>query len=171
MEKLFENVTAYSSEIYQQFETFHREKYNFSYGSYTLFIIILLLFCSIANFSSNNIGLGFLFILVLICFVGWRFLHPYFLVKKETTSEKIIKQLKNKFSFYKNKMKITNKEGSFYFYYWKLYKVYETSDYFYLYMTKTHSFVLSKQCFTLGTPEDFASFMKKKTMFNYKKQA
>ena len=53
--------------------------------------------------------------------------------------------------------------------YWKLYKIFENEDYFYLYLDKTHAFLLSKQGFDIGTPEEFREFIKKKCIFKFRK--
>lgn len=170
MNSLFKNITTYSPELYQEFQSFHHNKYSFSYQFYTLFIMVLLLFCAIVNFSGNNMVLGLFFLLIFSCFIGWRFLYPSFLVRKESTSKKITTKMKNTFSFYKNYIHIRNKEGAFRFYYYRLYRVFETKNYFYLYYNKNHSFVLSKDGFCLGTSEDFATFIHKKALFKYTKQ-
>ena len=50
-------------------------------------------------------------------------------------------------------------------YYFKLHKVFETKDYFYLYLDEDTAFLVSKSGFKLGTPKDFSEFIKKKCIF------
>ena len=55
-------------------------------------------------------------------------------------------------------------------YYFKLHKVFETKDYFYLYLDEDTAFLVSKSGFKIGTPKDFSEFIKKKCMFKYSKE-
>ena len=55
-------------------------------------------------------------------------------------------------------------------YYFKLYKVFETQDYFYLYLDEDTAFLVSKSGFKIGTPKDFSEFIKKKCIFKYSKE-
>lgn len=57
------------------------------------------------------------------------------------------------------------------FYYFKLYKVYETKDYFYLYIDDENAAMVSKNGFKVGTAEEFSKFIKKKCLLKYSKQA
>lgn len=55
MEKLFENTTTYSPNVYAEFVKFHNEKYNLKYHSYTLFVLALIVFCMVSQFMYGNI--------------------------------------------------------------------------------------------------------------------
>ena len=48
---------------------------------------------------------------------------------------------------------------------WKLYKIYETNDFFYLYINKDHAFLLEKNTFTKGDISTFYIFVKRKIWF------
>lgn len=165
MEKLFENTTTYNSKIYAEFVKFHNQKYNLKYNLYTLFMLILIAFCIVSQFLHGNIHLGILFVIIMFSFLIFRVFHPYFFVKKEANSNKVKKQLTNKYSFYDNYMEIKNLTGKVKIKYYKLYKIFETEDYFYLYINKNYSYVLSKSNFSIGTAEDFYKFMKKKLWY------
>ena len=52
--------------------------------------------------------------------------------------------------------------------YYKLYRVFETKNYFYLYLDKTNILVLDKSGFLLGTIQDFKRFMKHKMWLKFK---
>ena len=52
--------------------------------------------------------------------------------------------------------------------YYKLYRVFETENYFYFYLDKTNILVLEKSGFLLGTIQDFEKFMKRKMWFRFK---
>lgn len=165
MNKLFENTTTYNSTEYRKFLEFHNKKYSFKYNLYTLFILFLLIFCMILQFMNSNINLGCLFLTVAICFLAYRIFRPYFFVKKESNSDKVKKQLTNTYSFYDKYMEIKNRNDFIKLKYYRLYKIFETDDSFYLYMNKDYSFVLSKNGFSIGKQEDFYKFIKKKLWF------
>ena len=75
--------------------------------------------------------------------------------------------------------KITNCSYSFYkwyftlndqtIYYFKLYKVFETNDYFYLYVNDESAALVSKNGFKIGSAETFSEFIRKKCFFKYSK--
>ena len=55
--------------------------------------------------------------------------------------------------------------------YFRLYKVYETPKYFYLYLTKQYSFIIDKEGFTQGDAKEFSKFIKNKLLwFKYKNE-
>ena len=54
--------------------------------------------------------------------------------------------------------------------YLKLYKVFETQDYFYLYIDEEHAALVNKKGFKIGNVEAFTDFIKKKCLFKYSKQ-
>ena len=71
------------------------------------------------------------------------------------------------FSFYKFHFSVEKKTFS----YLKLYKVFETKDYFYLYLDEENAILVSKKGFKLGTSKEFSEFIKKKCLFKYSKEA
>ncbi len=165
MEKLFENVTTYDKEEYKKFVIFHNKKYNLKYNLYTLFVLLLILFCSVSGFFANNIRIGILFLLIAFCFALYRLFHPYLFVKKEAKSKKITEKLTNTYTFYEKFFIIKNKQDTIKLKYYKLYKIFETKDCFYLYLNKTHAFVLSKNTFKIGDSTNFYNFIKNKLWF------
>ena len=91
---LFKNTTKYSEENYAKFLQFHDKKYSFSYKLYTIVIIMLILFCIIAQVKYHNYSIAIIFCIALTLFFLWRFFHPITLVQKELKSDSI-KYLKN----------------------------------------------------------------------------
>lgn len=165
MEKLFENTTAYSTGVYKEFLEFHNQKYSLKYHLYTLLFVFALIFCMILQFSNNNIGLGIIFTCVLIFFILYRVFQPLLFVKKEASSNKIKKQMRNTYSFYDKYMKVTNGKDVVKLNYYKLHRVFNTPKYFYLYINKNYSFILDKNNFTIGNAKNFGTFIKKKTWY------
>lgn len=162
MEIRFQNTTAYNLAEYKKFVEFHAEKYNLKYHFYTIFMMALIIFCMILQFSYGKIALGIGFVFVLVLFLFYRILHPLFLTKKEASSKKIQKKTKNTYTFYDDFAIISNGEDSVKLRYSKFYKIFEQTDRFYLYLDKNHSYVLLKNNFTIGNANDFYAFMKKK---------
>lgn len=169
MKVLFKNKTQYSKEIYKEFLEFHQEKYGSKYIINTVLISILFLFCIIVQIQSYKFELAILTAIILTIFICWRLYNPVNTVKKEIKSEKIEKEQQFIFKFYDKYFNIYGKKINSKIIYWKLYKIFENEDYFYLYLDKTHAFLLSKQGFDIGTPEEFREFIKKKCIFKFRK--
>ena len=166
--KLFENETQYSTNDYVQFLRFHGKKFNFSYVTYTLFWGSLLFLCLILAFGTGARLQGVSITIVLILFIGYRFARPRMIVNNELNSDKFGDSNVNTFSFYEKEFEVLNKNGSFNYKYFMLYRIYETRDFFYLYVTKENAFLVSKYAFSLGTERDFAAFMKVRCKSKYK---
>ena len=166
-EILFKNTTKYNSKNYNQFIEFHNKKYALSNNFYTIIMTILLIYCIILNIKKSNIPFIFLFIALL---VGFLLCRIYFPIKRyQKTQKKLsnIKEVGYTFSFYNLYFLLDEKV----IYYFKLYKVFETKDYFYLYLNPDYAMLVSKNGFKIGTAEDFSNFIKKKCLLKYRKQA
>ncbi len=167
---LYKNTTKYNKSVYLEFLQFHKKKFGFQYTFYTAFIIGLLLFCVSLQIKVHNLTLASILCVAITCFLLWRYLHPISEVSKEFHSNKIQNEEEFTFLFYEKyfKMQDTLKENNINYY--KLYKVFETSRFFYLYIDKTHSILLDKENFSIGSPDDFAKFMQKKCWYKFKKE-
>ena len=165
MNMLFKNTTKYSKECYENFLIFHNKKFGVSSNFYTLLIVILMAFCIVLQLKAGNTQLAFIFILTLICFLLWRIFHPIKEVKDEFESKKIQKESTFIFRFYEKYFTISDSYNFEKIKYWKLYKIYETNDFFYLYINKNHAFLLEKNTFTKGDISTFYRFVKRKIWF------
>lgn len=168
MEKLFENKTTYTKDTYMEFLRFHAKTYNLSYTLYTVFWAIIFILCVYAAFDSGNRMQGVIITVILIGFVTYRLYRPKRVVENELKSDKVSNNNTNTFSFYNNNFLVENNNGSFSFRYFMLRRIFETDDFFYLYVSKENAFLVSKKSFTFGTAEDFSKFIKKKCAFKYK---
>lgn len=164
---LFKNSTKYSKQLYDKFTLFHNEKNSLNYDLFTIFILILFLYCIFATIQFKIFSLTILFILMFIFFVGYRIFNPIYLYKKETTKKEITDEKIFKFYFYNTYFKVRNNLDFDKISYFRLYRVYETKEYFYLYLTKKYSFIIDKKGFSLGTEKEFSNFMKNKMKFKY----
>ena len=166
MEPLFKNITIYNSKIYDQFIEFHGKHFSFSYNAYNLIMFILLLYCIILNIIEKNL----IFVLLFVALSVFLFLLRIYCPTKrheETKSEyEDNKENIFDFSFYKNYFTVGEKTV----YYFKLYRLFETDEYFYLYIDDENAVLLSKTGFKIGSSEEFAKFMKKKCFLKYRKK-
>lgn len=170
MKELFKNRTTYTQDIYIEFLKFHNKTYNFSYMSYTIAWSAFLLLCIYLAFDSELRLQGVLLTIVLICFIVYRLYRPKMVVNKEIKSDKIIDNNTNTFTFYDKNFEVENNNGRFIYRYIMLRRVFETEDYFYLYVTKENAFLISKKSFSLGSAEEFSKFIKNKCALRYKKK-
>ena len=166
---LFKNETKYTKEIYKKFVDFHSNKYNTKYNMYTIIIVFLILFCIVLQVSYRYYLIAFLTCIIFAIFCLYRFLHPLSIVKKELEGEIIQKEKSFTFKFYDKYFIISEKKDLNIVKYYKLKKAFETKDFFYLYLDKSHAFLLNKKNFIIGNPEDFSRFLKKKCFLRFKK--
>lgn len=167
MKPLFENVTKYDNKNYKKFLEFHSKKYSFSYNFYTITMVLLLIYCVIFNIIQKNLPIFLLFFVLLIIFL---FIRIYWPIKRyQKTKKQIAQNKKNNFIFSFYNFYFTLNETTHY--YFKLYKVFETKDYFYLYVNEDNAAMVNKNGFNLGTPDEFSKFIKRKCLLKYSKQS
>lgn len=158
-----------SQKDYIDFLTFHGKKFNFSYILYTIFWIFIFCLCLIITFGTGSRIQGVLITIILIIFIIYRFARPKFIINKELESDKLDNDDNaNTFSFYDKSFDVSNKEGTFSYKYFMIYRVFEVCDFYYLYMTKENAFIVSKHAFSLGNQKDFSKFIKSKCRSKYK---
>lgn len=169
MKLLFKNTTQYTKPVYDEFLEFHRKKYHLTYTIYTAVVTALVLFCIVLQVKYHNFTLAILVCCVLTAFILWRLLHPVSEVAKEYKSDKIKKEKEFTFKFYDKFFIVSDDKEFSKLKYFNLYRVFETNSFFYLYIDKTHSFLLNKSCFKKQNPHEFSIFIKKKCWWCYKK--
>ena len=166
---LFKNTTKYNKKVYDKFLQFHRNKFSLSYTFYTAIVAIALFYCISMQVIYHNLTLAISLCTVLTAFFLWRFLHPIKEVSKDYHSDTIQKEKEFTFLFFDNHFKIRDQLSSEIVKYYKLYRVFETTDFFYFYIDKTHSYLISKAGFFKGSTSEFSTFIKKKCWWKYKK--
>lgn len=170
MKILYKNITKYDENMYKEFLSFHQKIFGLKYSLYTAFIIGLLLILIAIQIHIHNMNIAIIICFIIAGFFLWRYLHPAYEVSKEFNSEKIKNQKLFTFIFYEKTFKIRedDKLETFIVKYTELYKVFETNTFFYLYIDKTHSFLVNKNSFTDGNLEDFQEFIRGKCRLKYK---
>lgn len=168
MKILFKNNTKYTREKYNDFIEFHKNKYGKKVIANILIISICILYILIFNIINKN----WLLILSVLIIGIILYIANNLKTTKETSKNKkmINKQKEFTFFFYKNYIKIRCGRKFDRLKYFELYKVFETKEYFFLYTDETHSLIISKDGFEIGTAKGFSEFIKKKCLLKYKKE-
>lgn len=169
MKILFKNKTKYTKEIYKEFVEFHNKKYSFQYTLFNIFIIALLLFFIICQIKYEYYVLAIISCIVFTVFCLYRYFHPISVVKKELNGNTIKKEKSFTFKFYDKHFIIQDSSISNLVKYYKLRRCFETKDFFYLYIDKTHAFLINKENFSIGNSSDFSKFIRKKCFLRFKK--
>lgn len=167
MNILFKNKTKYTKQIYKKYLQFHQNKFKHKYIFTTIVIILLLLFCIVTNLKYQNYPTSFVLIVSLTAFLFYKFFYPIKKVQKELKTEKFEKEKIFTFKFYEKFFTISDNKKFEKIKYWKLYRVYESKDFFYLYIDKEHAFLLDKSTFIKGNPYDFYKFIRKKYLLKF----
>lgn len=170
MKELFINETKCSKKEYEIFIKAHGEQYGLKEDLYT--IIYAIFFISFIIYSLKNMlcFAGVMLTIILIGFLAYRIIQPNLVVKKEIKSKKIKNEQINIYKFYKYHFSVKNIQGASTIMYFKIHKVLENSTHFYIYLTKTNAYVVSKQGFTKGNSNDFSEFLRKRVWFRYNKK-
>lgn len=165
MKILYKNKTKYTKETYSKYLQFHQSKFGNRYTFTTIVTILFLCFCIITNLQYSNHLTASALLIVLVSFCFYRFFYPIKLVKKELKTEKFEKEQEFTFRFYDKFFTVSTTKYIEKIKYWKLYKIYETEEFFYLYIDNSHAFLLNKNTFTKGDTSEFFKFIKRKLWF------
>lgn len=168
MEILFKNTTKYSKTVYQEFLQFHNEKMGFKYNLHSVQIISLLLFFAIIQIKCHNIDLATIFCFLIACFFFWRYLYPAMDVSKNYNSEKIQNEQEFTFTFYDKYFTVQNQTEMSHVKYSQIYKIFETPTFLYLYVDETHSLLVDKKTFSIGSSDKFSDFISRKCWYKFK---
>ena len=160
LKALFKNKTTYSKEIYDRFLEFHRNKFGFKYKLYNIIVIGIILACIVYSVGYKAYTTSVVFCIILVIFIIWRFLKPVAEVAKDYNSDKVKKSTIYTFNFYDKYFTVQDKKTVSKIKYYKLYRLFQTKDFFYLYIDKSHAFLIDKSGFFKGNSADFYKFIK-----------
>lgn len=168
MKLLFKNNTKYTKANYHAFIEFHKNKF----GVRMLMKIGILLLCLgyivIVNAMSHNWKGILIFILIGVILYFLQYIKEN---RQEKNNNKMLKKSNNfTFYFYEKYIKIRCGRKFDRLRYFEIHKVFETKQYFFLYTDESHSLILHKEGFEIGTSKDFAEFMRKKYPLKYKRE-
>lgn len=167
MENLFQNTTLLNKDVYFEFNKFHfcswrfyKQAYIFILVMSTLLVVMgVLELCNVVKLKGDGgwsclVGFGFMAYALLL----WRL--PKLLTNRLLKTDKRLRiPIENEYAFEEECLRASYAEGNVSFQYSNLYKVSESDTYFYLYINSMMAYIVSKADFTLGTPEQFRSFM------------
>ena len=164
MKVLFKNITKYTKENCNNFEKFHIHKYGKREIRRFIWISLLLIYIFIMNIIYKN----WLFLLCAILTI----IIIYFIMQFQHNETKKEKKKNKTFSFYfyENYIKVKYKHQFERLLYFKIHKVFETENYFYIYTDEKSAFILQKEGFQIGSATEFAVFMQHKLPFKYHKE-
>ena len=164
MKVLFKNTTKYTKENCNNFLEFHTNKY----GKKELIELILVIICIGYIIVFNIININWILLLMAIL-IG---IGIYFYKKNNNIKSKKQKNTIKEFTFYfyDKYIKIKYKRNFERLKYFQLHKVFETEEYFFLYLDEKQSLILSKSGFEVGNPKGFSKFIKGKCPFKYKNE-
>ena len=159
---IFENKTRYSQKDYDIFLESYKKEYSTSEYAYTLFYILFFGLCMVLAFMKKDYLLGIGIIVGLGIYLWYKIIRPNQLVNKTRNSQELSGNFVNNYEFYKNYFKVENSEGKAQALYLKLYRVVETKEYFYIYISRQYAYIISKSGFTKGDKDEFSKFIRKK---------
>lgn len=162
MKILFKNTTKYDKENCDNFVEFHSNKFGKKELLEMLLVGICILYILIFNIIYKNWSLVLLALVVGVIL----YLFQQSKVKKNNKSKKKVKEYT--FYFYEKHIKIKCRRQFERLKYFQLHKIYETDEYFFLYLDEKSSLILNKAGFEVGTPKQFTKFMKSKCPFKYR---
>lgn len=168
MESLFENKTKYTEKLYKIFLKAYQEEYGKSDKLFFIYNLVFFGICMIIAFKSNETKLGIGILIGLLIYLGFKIIRPMRQKQKTEQGPKLKGQFVNTYKFYKNYFKVENPEGDAQIVYFNLYRVVETNDNYYLYISREAAFIVSKIGFIKGTDLEFSSFIKKKAFTKYR---
>ena len=125
-------------------------------------IIAIILACIIYLISYNLFSTAIIFCIIFVIFIFYRFLKPASDVNKEYNSEKI--KNSTPYTFYDKYFTISDNKLYNEVKYYKLHRIFNTEKYYYLYIDKTHAFLIDKSKFIKGNYKDFYKFIKTKNL-------
>lgn len=166
---LFKNKTKYTKEIYKKFLEFHTKRYNLQATVFNVIVIALILFLIVLQIAYRYYSIAILSTIIFTGFCLYRYFHPILVVKKELKGETISQEKSFTFKFYEKYFKVSDNINVNKVKYLNLRRGFETKDFFYLYLDKTHAFIINKKNFSIGKSIDFSEFIKKKCFLRYKK--
>lgn len=162
MKVLFKNTTKYTKENRNNFVEFHNNKYGVKELLNIIFLGIVMLYMLILNLIWKN----WIFILIIAITIG-----ILYTLEKNTKEKKERSKVKEfTFYFYKKHIKIKYKKEFERLKYFQLHKIFETDEYFFLYLDEKSSMILSKKGFEIGTANEFSQFIKHKCPLKYRNE-
>lgn len=170
MKPLFKNITKYNRENYHHLLEFHQNKFGTKIIVSTFIMLIFYLYIFIQNIIYKNWKMLCMILIATIAVILTKEMIKRIKKEDKTNKKRLNRNQDYIYNFYPYYFKVRiGRKGQTIFYF-KLYKVYETKEEFYLYTDKDHSLIVNKNGFTIGNSRSFSNFIKKKCMLKYKNE-
>ena len=166
MEVIFKNKTKLTDKEYKIFLKSYQKEFAKMDFWYSMFYVVFFAICAVLLMINEDFLVGGGILLVIVIYI----VYKYFRNKKiaNNNNKKIKIQLINTYNFYKNFFDVKNQEGQARTWYVKMYKVIETDEYFYIYLSREYAYIISKSGFMKGEEKEFAKFIKRKALFKFR---
>ena len=169
MELLFKNITKSSKKIYDQFLDFHNKRYKKRDNIQKTFFIIAASYMIIFNIIHNEFRMVLIISLLAAIYLVGNNYQQKKVVKKEYKSDKVVKEKLIVYYFYDKKFEIELNNQKQEFKYYQIYRIHQDEYNIYLYTDKTHTFIIDKNGFEIGTMQEFRNFLRQKCKLRFKK--
>lgn len=164
MRILFKNTTKYTKENCDNFVEFHSNKY----GKKELLKLVLVGICILYILIFNIIYKNWRLVLGAIVIGVILYLFQQCKIEKNNKNKKKVKEYT--FYFYEKHIKVKHRRQFERLKYFQLHKIFETDEYFFLYLDEKSSLILNKAGFEVGTPKEFSKFIKNKCPLKYRNE-
>lgn len=168
MDLLFRNTTQYTKQLYLSFLDFHKLKFGAKYQLYNIFIIIILISFIIMQLSYKLFVPAITLLVILVCFILYRYTFSSSKISKELKSKKISEGRDITFNFYDHHFEVSNESNISKLNYRHIYRIFETDKFFYIYIDKNYALILRKDGFSIGNSIEFSDFLKRKCFTKFK---
>ena len=165
---VIEAKTKYTKRSFRKFQWFHYTKGGMRkvvFVSTLVLMFIVGVTSLIYLFTGDGISAGTIYLPVLILFLSVFFIIiPWISANSAYKKSPALFDVGIGFSFCEDYFSVLTTgmmSGTTDIQYGALYRVYQTKDYFYLYLQQNQSYLLDKSSFTSGCPEDLAVLLKK----------
>ena len=165
---LFENKTKYTEDLYNIFLKEYKKEYASSENLFTGFNFFFFGICMFFAFKENELILAFAILIGLIIYFWYKFIRPATREIKTRKNPMLKDNFINTYKFYERYFDVENPKGKARTYYLKVYRITETQDYYYIYISREYAFIVSKTEFTEGNNIEFTTFIKKKLLGKYR---
>lgn len=142
---LFENDTVYTKENYLKFNQFHIRKRRMvpAVISYILLAFIFVVGIMLLLLG-ESIALAIVYLVFAVITTLYYIYLPNLAVNRILKTDKTFENTKNHYWFYRDHVAVENKYGDTKIKYDQLYRIYETSQFYYLYLNSRQAFLVEK---------------------------
>lgn len=145
-EVLYKAKSKITKENYIKFNNFHLKKKNVAISVIFYVCIVIIYIAAISLLlMREHIFEGILYFIFATFFLLWQIFLPKIFVNRILKTDKITGKTENEFKFGKEKFSISNEYGMATISYTDLHRIYETNEFYYLYLNNRQAYIVEKQ--------------------------